>query len=69
MRYRSFTDAYEAVNPQAVNEGEWVLELAVYSCYADLNVYTLNKRSVMLIHANLGSNRSPVPVAFVAVGG
>ncbi|WVR04306.1 phosphatidylserine decarboxylase [Kwoniella sp. DSM 27419] len=43
-----------AVNPQAINE--------------DLNVFTLNKRSVMLIHANLGPGREDVPVAFVAVG-
>ncbi|WVN88892.1 phosphatidylserine decarboxylase [Cryptococcus depauperatus CBS 7841] len=42
------------VNPQAINE--------------DLNVFTLNKRSVMLIHANLGHGREAVPIAFVAVG-
>ena len=36
---------------------------------SDLNVFTLNKRSVMLIHANLGAGREAVPVAFVAVGG
>ncbi|KAL7423353.1 hypothetical protein Q5752_002656 [Cryptotrichosporon argae] len=42
------------VNPQAVNE--------------DLNVFTLNKRSVMLIHANLGPGKESVPVAFVAIG-
>ncbi|OCF37743.1 phosphatidylserine decarboxylase [Kwoniella heveanensis BCC8398] len=43
-----------AVNPQAINE--------------DLNVFTLNKRSVMLIHANLGAGRESVPIAFVAIG-
>ncbi|WVF70191.1 phosphatidylserine decarboxylase [Kwoniella sp. CBS 6097] len=43
-----------AVNPQAINE--------------DLNVFTLNKRSVMLIHANLGPGRESVPIAFVAIG-
>lgn len=42
-----------AVNPQAVNE--------------DLNVFTLNKRSVMLIHADVGLG-APVPLVFVAVG-
>ncbi|KAK4685590.1 phosphatidylserine decarboxylase, partial [Tremellales sp. Uapishka_1] len=42
------------VNPQAINE--------------DLNVFTLNKRSVMLIHANFGPGRESLPVAFVAVG-
>ncbi|ORX36174.1 phosphatidylserine decarboxylase-domain-containing protein [Kockovaella imperatae] len=42
------------VNPQAVNE--------------DLNVFTLNKRAVMLIHANLGPGREQVPVVLVAVG-
>ncbi|KAK8846641.1 phosphatidylserine decarboxylase [Kwoniella newhampshirensis] len=42
------------VNPQAINE--------------DLNVFTLNKRSVMLIHANFGAGRESVPIAFVAVG-
>ncbi|GFZ49041.1 hypothetical protein JCM24511_06791 [Saitozyma sp. JCM 24511] len=42
------------VNPQAINE--------------DLNVFTLNKRSIMLIHANLGPGKEAVPVAFVAVG-
>ncbi|OWZ78123.1 phosphatidylserine decarboxylase [Cryptococcus neoformans Bt85] len=42
------------VNPQAINE--------------DLNVFTLNKRSIMLIHANLGSGRESVPIAFVAIG-
>ncbi|BEJ03155.1 hypothetical protein CcaverHIS641_0103300 [Cutaneotrichosporon cavernicola] len=41
------------VNPQAVNE--------------DLNVFTLNKRSVMLIHADVGLG-ARVPLAFVAVG-
>ncbi|CAK9785355.1 hypothetical protein CC85DRAFT_284571 [Cutaneotrichosporon oleaginosum] len=41
------------VNPQAVNE--------------DLNVFTLNKRSVMLIHADMGLS-ARVPMAFVAVG-
>lgn len=35
----------------------------------DLNVFTLNKRSIMLIHANLGSGRESVPIAFVAIGG
>jgi len=34
-----------------------------------LNVFTLNKRSVMLIHANFGPGREAVPVAFVAIGG
>ncbi|WWC87282.1 phosphatidylserine decarboxylase [Kwoniella dendrophila CBS 6074] len=43
-----------AVNPQAINE--------------DLNVFTLNKRSVMLIHANFGPGRESVPIVFVAVG-
>ncbi|WVW78860.1 phosphatidylserine decarboxylase [Kwoniella bestiolae CBS 10118] len=43
-----------AVNPQAINE--------------DLNVFTLNKRSVMLIHANFGPGRESVPIAFVAIG-
>ncbi|KIR60414.1 phosphatidylserine decarboxylase [Cryptococcus bacillisporus CA1280] len=42
------------VNPQAVNE--------------NLNVFTMNKRSIMLIHANLGSGRESVPIAFVAIG-
>ncbi|KAE8540401.1 phosphatidylserine decarboxylase [Cryptococcus gattii VGV] len=42
------------VNPQAINE--------------NLNVFTMNKRSVMLIHANLGSGRESVPIAFVAIG-
>ncbi|EIW68665.1 hypothetical protein TREMEDRAFT_69127 [Tremella mesenterica DSM 1558] len=42
------------VNPQAINE--------------DLNVFTLNKRQVMLLHVNLGPGREAVPVAFVAVG-
>jgi phosphatidylserine decarboxylase len=36
---------------------------------ADLNVFTLNKRSVMLIQANLGQSRESVPIAFVAIGG
>jgi phosphatidylserine decarboxylase len=35
----------------------------------DLNVFTENKRSVMLIEANLGPGRKPVQVAFVAIGG
>ncbi|WRT65146.1 phosphatidylserine decarboxylase [Kwoniella shivajii] len=43
-----------AVNPQAINE--------------DLNVFTLNKRSVMLIHANFGPGRESVAIAFVAIG-
>ncbi|WWD21949.1 phosphatidylserine decarboxylase [Kwoniella shandongensis] len=43
-----------AVNPQAINE--------------DLNVFTLNKRSVMLIHADFGPGRESVPTAFVAIG-
>ncbi|WWC59068.1 phosphatidylserine decarboxylase [Kwoniella dejecticola CBS 10117] len=43
-----------AVNPQAINE--------------DLNVFTLNKRSVMLIHANFGPGKESVPIAFVAIG-
>ena len=34
----------------------------------DLNVFTLNKRSVMLIHANLGPGREAVPVVHVAIG-
>lgn len=34
----------------------------------DLNVFTMNKRSVMLIDANLGPGREKVPVAFVAIG-
>ncbi|KAK1926630.1 phosphatidylserine decarboxylase-domain-containing protein [Papiliotrema laurentii] len=42
------------VNPQAINE--------------DLNVFTLNKRSIMLIDANLGSQKPSVPIAFVAIG-
>ncbi|WVQ76654.1 phosphatidylserine decarboxylase [Cryptococcus sp. DSM 104548] len=42
------------VNPQAINE--------------DLNVFTLNKRSVLIINANLGPGREAIPVAFVAVG-
>ncbi|ODN96548.1 phosphatidylserine decarboxylase [Cryptococcus wingfieldii CBS 7118] len=42
------------VNPQAINE--------------DLNVFTLNKRSVLIINANLGPGRETVPVAFVAIG-
>lgn len=29
----------------------------------------MNKRSIMLIHANLGSGRESVPIAFVAIGG
>lgn len=44
----------QAVNPQAINE--------------DLNVFTLNKRSVILVRANLGPGREATPVAFVAVG-
>jgi phosphatidylserine decarboxylase len=36
---------------------------------ADLNVFTLNKRSTMLIQANLGAGKESVPVALVAVGG
>ncbi|WVQ83822.1 phosphatidylserine decarboxylase [Cryptococcus sp. DSM 104549] len=43
-----------AVNPQAINE--------------DLNVFTLNKRSVMIIHATFGRGKEDIPVAFVAVG-
>ncbi|KAJ9101667.1 hypothetical protein QFC20_005200 [Naganishia adeliensis] len=43
------------VNPQAVNE--------------DLNVFTKNRRSVMLLHANLGPGREQTPVALVAIGG
>ena len=35
----------------------------------DLDVFTMNKRSVMLIHANFGPSKSAVPIAFVAVGG
>lgn len=35
----------------------------------DLNVFTSNKRSVMLIHANFGPGKESVPMAFVAVGG
>ncbi|ORY25366.1 phosphatidylserine decarboxylase-domain-containing protein [Naematelia encephala] len=42
------------VNPQAINE--------------DLNVFTLNKRSVMIIHANFGPGRESIPMAFVAIG-
>ncbi|KAI9635579.1 phosphatidylserine decarboxylase-domain-containing protein [Dioszegia hungarica] len=42
------------VNPQAVNE--------------NLNVFTRNKRSIMLIHANLGPGREEVPIALVSVG-
>lgn len=42
------------VNPQAVNE--------------DLNVFTRNKRSCLLLHANLGPGREQVPVALVAIG-
>jgi phosphatidylserine decarboxylase len=42
------------VNPQAVNE--------------DLNVFTLNKRSVCLLHADLGPGKEATPVAFVAIG-
>lgn len=42
------------VNPQAINE--------------DLNVFTKNKRSVMLVSANLGPGREQVPLAFVAIG-
>ncbi|KAI5450377.1 hypothetical protein NCC49_003159 [Naganishia albida] len=42
------------VNPQAVNE--------------DLNVFTKNKRSVMLLNANLGPGRERTPVALVAIG-
>ncbi|CAD6567328.1 MAG: hypothetical protein TREMPRED_003549 [Tremellales sp. Tagirdzhanova-0007] len=42
------------VNPQAINE--------------NLDVFTMNKRSVMLIHANFGPSKSAVPIAFVAVG-
>lgn len=34
----------------------------------DLNVFTLNKRSVMLINANLGPGREKTPVVFVAIG-
>lgn len=34
----------------------------------DLNVFTLNKRSIMLIDANLGSQKPSVPIAFVAIG-
>lgn len=42
------------VNPQAINE--------------DLNVFTQNKRSVMLLKAKFGPGRESVPIAFVAVG-
>ncbi|KAL1408510.1 hypothetical protein Q8F55_005322 [Vanrija albida] len=42
------------VNPQAINE--------------DLNVFTLNKRSAALVHANLGPGREATPAAFVAIG-
>ncbi|KAJ9118162.1 hypothetical protein QFC22_004066 [Naganishia vaughanmartiniae] len=35
----------------------------------DLNVFTKNKRSVMLLHANLGPGREQVPIALVAIGG
>lgn len=42
------------VNPQAINE--------------DLNVFTLNKRQIVLINANLGPGKEAVPVAFVAIG-
>lgn len=35
----------------------------------DLNVFTKNKRSVMLIHANLGPGKEQVPMALVSVGG
>lgn len=43
------------VNPQAVNE--------------DLDVFTLNKRSVMMMEANLGPGNEKTPIAFVAIGG
>ncbi|GHJ89750.1 hypothetical protein NliqN6_6152 [Naganishia liquefaciens] len=42
------------VNPQAVNE--------------DLNVFTKNKRSVMLLNADLGPEKEQTPVALVAIG-
>lgn len=32
-------------------------------------MFTKNKRSVMLLHANLGPGREQVPVALVAIGG
>jgi hypothetical protein len=35
----------------------------------DLNVFTKNKRSVMLLRANLGPGREETPVALVAIGG
>lgn len=44
-------------------------DTCLYKDAPDLNVFTLNKRSVMLIHANLGPNKPTVPMAFVAVGG
>lgn len=56
-----------AVNPQAINESKPGLLLGLL--ISDLNVYTLNKRSVMVINANLGAGRESVPIGFVAVGG
>ena len=35
----------------------------------DLNVFTQNKRAVMLMHANLGPGKEQVPVVMVAIGG
>lgn len=32
-------------------------------------MFTLNKRSIMIINANFGAGREAVPIAFVSVGG
>jgi len=45
---------YYTVNPQAVNE--------------ELDVFTANKRAVLVLDAKLGKSETTVPVAFVAVG-
>jgi len=34
----------------------------------ELDVFTMNKRSIMLLEANLGPGKERTPVAFVAVG-
>lgn len=64
-----------AVNPQAVNEGKYSIPrrtsvtLTLNRRPTDLNVFTKNKRSVMLLHANLGPGKEQTPVALVAIGG
>lgn len=62
------------MNPQAVNEGKprRYADTPLYAdvrLFIDLNVFTKNKRSVMLLNANLGPGRERTPVALVAIGG